>query len=306
MEADVLKYEDTGFNADFAKSPPQKELEISKNTKFNCGAYTQKRMILGQPSTKKDLLVTSVAGTRDSFKESIPRNPTDSLQFSFHSMIGAKHLKEFRHFFNFDEQGIFLIGKNQDGVLTETPNDTKISSMEIGHLPPLELDNSLLFIKHLSSRVFNLEIEGNNIIIKSLTSYVNHFFEGYSIIDYCVQSDPDNLIWFVRSDGKLLTLTYIEEQNILAWGICPMKDKVFTICSAMEQRYVGNELRGVDSLYLGVERNGKYLMERSAIRQTTVQEEMVFMESAVSFEMPVTPPPPDLISERIDFRDNAR
>jgi hypothetical protein len=50
-----------------------------------------------------------------------------------------------------------------------------------------------------------------------LNIFARHLLEDWSVLDMCYQQNPDNIIWFLRSDGQLLGLTYLKEQEVLAW-----------------------------------------------------------------------------------------
>ena len=51
-----------------------------------------------------------------------------------------------------------------------------------------------------------------------LTLLAPHFFRGHTIVDWCYQQDPDSIVWCVRDDGVILSLTFVEDQNTFAWA----------------------------------------------------------------------------------------
>ena len=50
-----------------------------------------------------------------------------------------------------------------------------------------------------------------------MTIFSNHLFDGYTIVDWAYQKTPNSTIWAVRSDGVVLSLTYVKDQQMLAW-----------------------------------------------------------------------------------------
>jgi hypothetical protein len=50
-----------------------------------------------------------------------------------------------------------------------------------------------------------------------LNIFARHLLENYSVVDMCYQQNPDNIIWMLRSDGQLIALTYLKEQEVVAW-----------------------------------------------------------------------------------------
>lgn len=46
----------------------------------------------------------------------------------------------------------------------------------------------------------------------------NHLFHGYTIPEWTYAEEPYKIIWAVRSDGHLLSCTYIREQDMVGWA----------------------------------------------------------------------------------------
>jgi len=79
-----------------------------------------------------------------------------------------------------------------------------------------------------------------------LVVLARHLFTGYSIVDAAYAEDPFSVIWLVRSDGKLLSLTYQREQEVWAWAWHDTDGLVENVCTLPE----GTE----DAVYLCVKR----------------------------------------------------
>ena len=109
---------------------------------------------------------------------------------------------------------------NGSGIVTPSAINASVQS-QYGCAPlrPLKCGDVLIFLQALGSKIrdfaFDFAIDGyrgNDISI-----FASHLFEGYQIVDWCYQREPDSIIWAVRSDGVLLSCTYIREQQVLAW-----------------------------------------------------------------------------------------
>ncbi len=46
----------------------------------------------------------------------------------------------------------------------------------------------------------------------------NHLLQGFTIVRWAYAEEPFKVVWVVRSDGKLLSLTYLKEQEIYGWA----------------------------------------------------------------------------------------
>lgn len=114
---------------------------------------------------------------------------------------------------------IYVQGDGSGVVKPSAINASVQSQYGCAPLRPLKCADILIFNQALGSFVrdfaFDFAIDGyrgNDISI-----FASHLFEGYTIADWCYQKVPDSIIWVARSDGKLLSCTYIREQQVLAW-----------------------------------------------------------------------------------------
>jgi hypothetical protein len=84
---------------------------------------------------------------------------------------------------------------------------------------PIVVGNSLLFLNRNANKVYAIDysFDADGFKPADLTILAPHLFKGYTIVEWALQESPDTIIWCVRSDGALLGLTYIEEQEIWAW-----------------------------------------------------------------------------------------
>lgn len=98
-----------------------------------------------------------------------------------------------------------------------------------------------------------------------------HLFEGYSISKMAYQRKPNSIIWCLRSDGKLLSLTYLREQEVVAWAQHETDGTVESICSIPGDNS--------DELWLIINRdNGRFVEKMEGRKQFSLTDH-VFMDS---------------------------
>lgn len=100
-------------------------------------------------------------------------------------------------------------------------------------LPPVVVGDRALYITALGNVVndFAYDVYSDTFKGSDLTLYARHLFRNFSIIDWAYQAAPDNIIWAIRSDGKVLSFTFIKEQEVWAWGLHETDGIVESICS---------------------------------------------------------------------------
>jgi hypothetical protein len=92
-----------------------------------------------------------------------------------------------------------------------------------------------------------------------LTIMASHFFERHSIVDMAFQQEPDSLLWCIRDDGALLSLTYMREQEVFAWTEHETDGDFESVCSipgdgynevwfVVKRNIDGNDVRYIERL----------------------------------------------------------
>ena len=132
-----------------------------------------------------------------------------------------QHITELKYMLMLTAGAELFVQGNGSGVVTPSAiNASAQSQYGAGPLRPLKVGDILLFVQALGSFirdfVFDFVIDGYR--GNDITLFSSHLFEGYQIVDWAYQKVPDSIIWAVRSDGVLLSCTYLREQQVLAWA----------------------------------------------------------------------------------------
>lgn len=113
---------------------------------------------------------------------------------------------------------------------------------------PIKINYEYIFVQELGSivrsAVFNFF--NNTYNSQDLTVLSNHLFDGFQIIQWAWAREPFKIVWAVRNDGILLSLTYLKEQDIIAWARHDTNGQVVSVAVASEPP--------VDALYVVVQR----------------------------------------------------
>ena len=144
-------------------------------------------------------------------------------------------------------------------------------------VPPIVVGNRTLFVQSRGSvlRDFYYQYSTASYTGRDLTLRARHLFFNQEIKEMAYQQEPDNLIWCVLGDGKLLSLTYLPEEDIFAWTRHETQGKFISVCSIPSQGY--------DETWLLVERDGVRCVERLLARLTSKEpEDQVFLDCSVS------------------------
>lgn len=135
-------------------------------------------------------------------------------------------------------------------------------------VPPIVANFDILFVQAKGSIVRDLTFNfytqiytGTDISVLS-----SHLFYGHTILEWAWAEEPFKIIWAVRDDGVVLSLTFLKEQELIGWAHSDTDGLFKSVANVTEQTSFGL----VDATYFVVERvvNGstvKYI-ERLAER----------------------------------------
>lgn len=86
-------------------------------------------------------------------------------------------------------------------------------------LDPVVLGTELLMVQPMGTTVRNLifQLAVNGFLGENVSLISQHLFTGFQINAWAYQQEPGSVVWAVRSDGLLLSLTYMREQEVQAW-----------------------------------------------------------------------------------------
>jgi hypothetical protein len=113
-----------------------------------------------------------------------------------------------------------------------------------------------------------------------LTIYASHLVENNQIVDVAFQQAPYSVVWVVRDDGALISLTYVREQEVVGWALHTTDGLFESVCTVPE----GN----TNALYATVRRTvGGYervFVERLASRDLVDQRDAFFVDAGLTFD----------------------
>lgn len=252
------------------------------------GTIYQDRVVLAKTINQP----TGVWASQISFYNSfgIPPQPVDSdpIQFNLQNDNGAV-IQEFV------EIGLLLIGSDQaeylifgdpsGAFIPSAINARKQAFNGFSTLKPLIVNKNALFVQARGSQVRDLQlqttfytfIQGSD----DLSQYAQHLLDGHTIMAWDYQKIYNSIAWMVREDGILLGLTYIKEQDIVAWHRHDTRNGFFEDVAVIAEG-------GEDMVYVIVRRviNGQTVrfVERLNTRVIADLEDFNFADASSSYD----------------------
>ena len=289
--ATVPPFRDDGSSVpDTSDTPPSYRNPFANGQNPACVEYHEQRRIYGNIPKKTNGLFTSQSANYSNMCVSDPTRADDAIT----KALVAKKVQDIRHLVSanvllaFTGSAEFKIwaGGNED-VLTPANFSAKAQSQNgCSHVPPLVLNESILYIQALGSTVRDLhyELSNDNYTGTDISMLSSHFFKGYTIDGWAHSAEPMNVIWAVRSDGKMIGLTYVKDQEVYGWHLHETDGDIESVSVIPEG--------SAHVAYLIVRRviNGQVrrYIERMQSRYFSIIDDAWFVDCGLRYEGPAT------------------
>lgn len=176
------------------------------------------------------------------------------------------------------------IGPVDGAILTPTTTTTEVQGYNgSSGVEPVVIGNQAVFIQGRGKVVRNIgfQLADDGFTGNDLNVLARHLFEGHSILEMAYQQEPDRIVWVLRDDGVLLSLTYMPEQEVVAWAQHETNGIVESICVTPADGY--------DELCLSVKRGTSRFIERMAQRMASEDpRDQYFVDCGISFDNPIS------------------
>lgn len=247
--------------------------------------YYQDRLVFantpGQPQTEW----ASQTGDYHNFGISSPLVDSDSLTQTLNArrINGIRELVPLDQLIALTSTSSWASPQRGESWTPETIGFYPQSGRGSANLRSVVVDDSVVFVEDKSTRVRDLQytFEADKFSGSELTILARHLFgEGKTIVDMDYATEPDGILWIVRSDGVLVGCTYLREQQVIAWHWHTTDGYFERVCVIPED--------GRDAVYVIVRRTiggetVRYL-ERLASRDYEDIVDAVHLDSSISFD----------------------
>jgi hypothetical protein len=279
-------FDDYNYGPDMSVTPPIATDPFNGADDYPaCGTYHQQRQIFASTNNNPQTLWGTRTADFDNMDVSRPSRADDAIE----ATLVSRQVNEIRHVLSLDELIVFTSGGewklvgDADGIITPSNLNFRAQGYRgSSHVPPLVIGETALFVQEKGARVRDLRytFEDDKYTGDDLTILARHMFEGHEIVDWCYAQEPYSIVWAVRDDGVLLSLTYLNEHGVYAWAQHDT-DGTFESVGCISE---GNE----DVVYVVVKRNinGADVrnIERMKERQFAVIEDAFCVDSGLTYD----------------------
>lgn len=278
---------DDNIAPDLSKTPPVYETVFSGTGDYPAGAsyWEQRRTFAGTTNKPQNLWMTR-SGTESNMSYSLPVRDDDRISFR----VAAREANTIRHVVPLGQLILLTSAAewvvssiNSDAITPSTLNVRPQSYVGASNVQPEVINNALIYCAARGGHVRELAYnwQANGFVTGDLCLRAAHLFDSLEIVDMAYQKAPQPIVWAVSSNGKLLGLTYVPEQQVGAWHQHDTVGGAFESCCVVAEG-------GEDFLYCVVRRtidgNEVRYVERMASRKFTDPADAFFVDCGITYD----------------------
>lgn len=284
--ATTNSFKNWGIEADYTQAPPTNiSTGWSANNYPTAVGFFQQRLLLGAPLDGPEITWLSRVGIFDNLTSSQPLRDDDAFKFRFYgeSTNEIKHYLDIGNLVMLTSDGEWTFDGDGSGIISPTAvNPKQNSQYGASDVKPIVTGGTAIFVQDRGSiiRDLNYSFDDSGYRGNDLTIFSSHLVDGYSIVDMAYQKTPHSIVWVVRSDGIVLSLTYVREQQVWGWARHDFGGTVESVCSVPGD--------GIDDVYFVVKRTidgtDRRYVERLAYRDFANVDDYIGMDCARTFD----------------------
>lgn len=250
---------DTNIVPDFTVSPPINTNPFAGSNYPGAVAYYQQRKVYAGSNQAPETFWMSRPGQFKNFDVSNPVVASDAIT----GTLVSRQVNNIKYMVAMPGGLIMLTGggawqiSGGSGDAAVTPTSivaTPQAYNGCADIEPITINYDILYVQQKGTVVRDLSYSFYTNIYTGadLSVLSNHLFTGYSIKEWAYAEEPFKIVWSVRSDGKLLSLTYLKEQEVFGWAQHSTQGRFQSITTIQEgqenavyvavQRYVQGQL----------------------------------------------------------------
>lgn len=294
-----LSFVDTNIIPDFTQTPPIANNPFSSTTnRPGVVAYYQQRRVYANTTNNPDTYYMSRPGAYLNLDSSVPLIDSDAIvgtpwaqqingiQFMVPMTTGLIILTG---------NGAWLVNGGSNPAITPSSQTATAQAYNGCHsnIGPIVANYDILYVQSKGSIVRDLSFNFYTNIFtgEDKTILSNHLFNFHQLQQWCYAEEPFKIIWAIRDDGIMLSLTYLKEQDIYGWARHDTNGQFINCCSVTEPPV--DAIYTIVKRYIVGENKWMYYQERMDNRNWENPEDCFCVDAGLSY--PLTYPNATLI-----------
>lgn len=249
-----------------------------------CVSYFEQRRWFAGSRMRPQYIWATKSGTEADMGYSLPSKPTDRIKVRVASQDSnrIRHIVPLSQLLMLTASGEWRVSPiNSDAITPESMSVRPQSYVGSSQTKPVLINNTMLFAAarggHL--RELGYSYQAGGYVTSDVCLRATHLFENHEIVDIAYSKAPYSIFWCVNNIGKLISFTYVPEQQVGAFAQHETQGE-FESCAVVPEEEE-------DILYCVVKRtvNGQTLrfVERMNEFQKKKKEDQIYVDCSGTY-----------------------
>jgi len=248
------------------------------------GYYEGRRWFGGTDNKPQNVWATR-SGTESNMSYSIPTRDDDSIRVR----LTSRQANRVRHIIPLVDPLLLtsgaewrILAQNSDAITQTSVSYKPQDYVGASNVQPVVANGAVIYAQDRGGRVREMRLSENVAgvyVSNDISILAPHLFDDYTIVSMTHTRAPTQVVWAVRSDGKLLGMTYVPEHKVAAWHQHDTDGEFKSVTSIPE----GSE----DVMYAIVKRevNGRQVryVERQRSRRFDTLADCFFVDAGATY-----------------------
>jgi len=183
--------------------------------------FFEERLVFGGNDSQPQTIWMSQTGDYENFDVSSPVVDTDAVTYTLAAdqVNVIRWLKSAKRLLIGTSGGEWWATGSTDNEAISPSSVLVRRETTFGSDPtdPVLVGNAVLMSQKPGRKVREFAYQDYEYVGRDLIVLSEHLLSQYSIIDLAYQQSPDQILWIVRSDGSMISLTYMPEHDVYGW-----------------------------------------------------------------------------------------
>ncbi|WP_300379637.1 hypothetical protein [Henriciella sp.] len=275
---------DDNIAADVSRTPPENIDPFNTDYPRTVAYFEQRKVFAGTLAKPQNFWMTKT-GTESNLDRSIPVRADDGISIKLADLESStiRHAVPVGDLILFTDSAEWKVSSSDGGPITPSTVSVRPQSrIGANRVQPVVAAESIIYSAarggHIRALGYDFEVSGYVSVDLSLRA--THLFDYKTIEDMAYAKGPVPIVWAVSSDGQLLGLTYVPEQQVYAWHRHRTAGGTFESCAIIEE--------GNDSILYAIVRREidgevvRYVEAMASLYYSKVSE-YVGLDSSISY-----------------------
>lgn len=220
-QTDTTTLVDDNIAPDTSKTPPENQTPFASDYPGAVGYFEQRRVFAGTTLLPQTIWMTKT-GLESNLDYSIPIRDDDAISVKMAAREASiiRHIVPVGELLILTDSGEWVVSSTDGGPITPYSISMRPQSYIGANLvQPVVVGTSAVYAAarggHVRAAGYDFDV--NSYVSVDMSLRAAHLFDYKQIVDLAYAKAPTPIVWAVSSDGTLLGMTYVPEQQVYAW-----------------------------------------------------------------------------------------